>query len=170
MTIALGTTSGQKLASLREVLDDIGVKANIISVDVKSGISNQPTTENEVLEGSVKRANNALFKVKNADIGLGSEVGYHKDKSGAYEMFCCTSIVDKNNFTQSCYSSRFPLPKYHQNLLIENKYLSEYVDTFKPKASDPISNYIRELIKSRKPLLIEATRNTLLTYLDKLNS
>src|SRR5262245_46626674 len=107
MKIAVGTTSEQKLGYLQEILAEIGVKAEIMASDVKSGVSDQPITEEETQTGSINRAKAAFEKNLDADFGIGIEVGYHKNKKDNYEMFCCTSIVDKNNFLQSCFSSRF---------------------------------------------------------------
>lgn len=149
-------------------MDDIGIKAEVIPTKVISGVSDQPTSENETSKGSINRAKEALKLNPKADFGLGIEVGYHPDKKGNFEMFCCTSIVDKNDFVQSCFSSRFLLPKFHQKVLKEGKYLGEYVREYKKDVNEPVTNYVRELVRSRKPLIIEATRNSLLGYLEGL--
>lgn len=82
-------------------------------------------------------------------------------------MLCCASIVDENNVIESCFSSRFILPEFHQNVLKKGKYLGEYVRKYKKESNEPVTNYIRELVRGRKPLIIEATRNALLTYLER---
>lgn len=167
LKIAIGTTYLQKIEYLKEVLQDIGVEANIIPTKVKSGVSDQPMTEEETFQGSMNRAKEVLKENADADFGLGIEVGYHQNKQKNYEMFCCTTIVDKDNVIQSCFSSRFLLPEFHQNVLKEGKYLGEYVREYKEGLNEPVTNYIRELVRGRKPLIIEATRNTLLTYLER---
>lgn len=166
LKIAVGTTSKQKIGYLQEVLEEIGVKAEIISGDIKSGVSDQPITEEETEAGSINRARAALTQNPNADLGLGIEVGYQQNKNGEYQMFCCTTIVDAENFIQTCTSSKFLLPKFHQEILKENKYLGEYVREYKKEVNKPHINYIRELVRGRKPLVIEATRNALLNYLE----
>lgn len=167
LVIAVGTTYSQKIKYLQLVLNDIGIKADIIPTKVESGVSEQPISEEETLKGSINRAKGALKANSNSDFGLGIEVGYHPDKQGDYEMFCCTSIVDKNNSVKSCFSSRFLLPKFHQNILKKGKYLGKFVREYRKEVDEPVINYIRELVKSRKPLIIEATRNALLTYLER---
>lgn len=167
LVIAIGTTYPQKIEYLQFVLSEIGIKANIIPVKVESGISEQPLSKDATLKGSVNRAREALKKIPRADFGLGIEVGYHPNKQGNYEMFCCTSITDKNNVIQSCFSSRFLLPEFHQSVLKEGKYLGEYVRKNKEELNEPVTNYIRELVRGRRPLIIEATRNVLLAYLER---
>ncbi len=41
--IALGTSSEQKIGYLKEVLEELGIEAELIVNDVKSGISEQTT-------------------------------------------------------------------------------------------------------------------------------
>lgn len=168
MKIVVGTTYTQKIEYLKEVLDDIGIKAEVIPTKVESGVSDQPITEDETSKGSVNRARDALKLNPNADFGLGIEVGYQPNKKGDFEMFCCTSIADNVGFVQSCFSSRFLLPKFHQDILKENKNLGDYVRKYKEGVDKPVTNYVRELIRGRKPLVIEATRNVLLIYLEKI--
>lgn len=166
MKIAVGTVSVQKLDYLKEILDEIGIKAEIVPVDVKSEVSDQPITEDETQKGSLNRASAAFKNTPDADFGIGIEIGYHKNAQDDFEMFCCTSIVDKSDFTTSCFSSKFFLPNFHQEILKNNKPLGEYVREYKKEIDKPAVNYIRELVRGRKPLIIEATRNAILNYLE----
>ncbi len=166
LKIAVGTTSEQKIGYLKEVLDDIGIKAEIFPVDVKSEVSDQPITEEETQIGSSNRAKLAFEKTKDADFGIGIEVGYHKNKNEDYEMFCCASIFGKGESISNCFSTRFLLPDFHQEILKGNKYLGEYVREYKKEIDEPVVNYIREMVRGRKPLIIEATRNVLLQFLE----
>ncbi|MCS7092007.1 MAG: inosine/xanthosine triphosphatase [Patescibacteria group bacterium] len=167
LKIAVGTISKDKIKFLSEVIENVGLKAKIIPCQVQSGVSDQPITETETKEGSINRANRALDIRGNADFGLGIEVGYHLDKSGRYEIFCCASIVDKKNYVGTCESSRFPLPDYHHNILKEGKFLGHHVQSYKKSKKDKVTMYVREFLKSRKHLISEATRNVLLLYLNR---
>jgi len=165
LRIALGTTSLQKIGYLREVLEEIGITAEIIPQEVKSGVSEQPLSEAETKKGSLNRAKEALKQAPEADFGLGIEVGYQPNKEGQYEIFCSASVVDRNNFSLSCFSSRFLLPSFYQKILREGKYLGEFVREYKKGINEPVANYVREFIRGRKPLISEAVRNVLLIYL-----
>lgn len=166
LKIAIGTTYEQKIEYLKGVLAEIWVKAKVIPTKVKSGVSKQPISEDETSRGSVNRAGEALKKNPEADFGLGIEVGYHPNKEGNFEMFCCTSIVNKANLVRTCYSSKFLPPEFHQKVLKQGKYLGEYVREYKKGVNKPVTNCVRELVRSRKPLIIEAARNALLAYLE----
>lgn len=166
MIIALGTTSGQKQRYLEEVLNEIGLKAEIVAVNVESGVSDQPKSEEETDKGARNRATASLREVKSADFGLGVEVGYHQGKRG-WEMFCCAAIAGRDSVLESCISSRFPLPKYHQDVLEEDKNLGDYVRQYLEGVDEPVVNYIRELVRGRRPLIVEAIRNVVLSYLER---
>lgn len=166
LKIAVGTTSKQKIGYLKEVLNEIGISAEIVPTEVKSGVSDQPITEEETQTGSINRAKAAFEKVEDADFGIGIEVGYHKNKDEDFEMFCCTSIFGKGEAMASCFSTKFLLPDFHQQILKVNKYLGEYVNKYKEEVDEPVINYTRELVRGRKPLIIEATRNVLLQFLE----
>jgi len=169
MKIAIGTTSEQKIGYLKEVLDEIGFKAEIFPVETESEVSTQPITEDETLQGSINRARKSLDKVSDADFGVGIEVGYHLNSKSRYTMFCCTTIIDRNNFIETCKSSQFLLPEFHQKVLKKGKFLREYVREYKKEVDEPVTNYIRELVRGRKPLIKEAVRNVLLIYLENKN-
>ena len=65
--VAVETTSDPKIKYLREVLDGLKVMAKLVSVDVKSGVSEQPITSEETKQGSTNRAKGAFEMEKDAD-------------------------------------------------------------------------------------------------------
>jgi cytidyltransferase-like protein len=167
MKIAVGTTSNQKLSYLVEVLHEIGIKAQLLPAEVSSDVSEQPLTSEETVSGSINRAEAALSHHPGVDFAIGIEVGYHPNNNGDYDMFCCATIVDHDKFNQTCSSSRFLLPLYHQDILKQDKPLGKYVGDYMKDELDPATAYIRELVRGRKPLIIEAVRNVLLQYIQK---
>ncbi|MCK9556334.1 MAG: DUF84 family protein [Candidatus Paceibacterota bacterium] len=167
LTIAVGTTSLQKISYLKEVLKELGIKAVIKSIEVKSGISTQPITSKETKIGSINRAKNALKKVENADFALGVEVGYHKYLKNKYEIFCWATIIDKHSHQISGQSYKFSLPEYHQKILKSGKYLGDNLDGYSKKVKDSIGVYIDNAIRHRKPFIISALKDTLVRYLRK---
>ncbi|MEK6836502.1 MAG: DUF84 family protein [Nanoarchaeota archaeon] len=162
--IAVGTTSEQKIDYLKEVMKDIGIEATILSSNVESNVSGQPLTKEETTQGSINRAKSALKEHKNANIGIGIEVGYHKNKKD-YEMFCCATIIDNKGRCVSAHSHFFKLPKYHQERINEGKYLAHHLDEYlKGKNNNKIKEYIDYVIRKRKPFIYEACRSAILTY------
>jgi len=164
MKIAVGTTSKHKLEFLEEVLKNLDVNAEIVPVEADSKVSSQPLSENDTETGSINRANEALMQVESADFGLGIEVGYHQNKLGGLDMFCCASVVGKDGFNTSCVSSKLPLPKFHREIIAKNQNLGDFVREFKKDDNKKHVGLIRKMIIFRKELIVEATRNVLLNY------
>ncbi|OGD78688.1 hypothetical protein A2368_02130 [Candidatus Collierbacteria bacterium RIFOXYB1_FULL_49_13] len=164
MIIAAGTTSTQKLDFLEETIQEIGLQAKIIPIEVTSGVSDQPLSATETRAGSINRAQNSLTAQPMADLGLGIEVGYSLNKQGKYRIFCCVSIVDRHHRSVSCCSSFFLLPDFHQEIIKSGKHLGDHVRDYKKNTDHPVVNYTRDFIIHRKQIITEATRNALLQY------
>lgn len=167
LIIVIGTISTQKISYLEEVLKELKIRAIIKSTEVKSGVSEQPTTSNETKTGSINRAKNALKEIKSVNFSLGIEVGYHKYLKNKYEMFCWVTIIDKYGYRVSSQSYKFLLPKYHQKVLKSGKYLGHNLDEYSRKAKDSTSIYIDNMIRHRKPFITSALRDVLVKYLRK---
>lgn len=165
--IAVGTTSKQKIDYLNEVIKEIGLCADLIPINVKSNISNQPLTKEETILGSLNRAKSVLKENQKADIGLGIEVGYHREKED-YKIFCCTTIIDNKNKVVSACSHFFNLPSYHQEKLNSGKYLGDNLDSYLKEGDQKIKKYIADMIRYRKPFIYEACRSVLLEYFKDL--
>jgi non-canonical (house-cleaning) NTP pyrophosphatase len=165
--IALGTTSIWKINFVKKVLNDIRIKFDIIPVKTDSKVSDQPITEDETILGSINRAKQAIKESQDTDIGLGIEVGYHKEKNGDYEMFCYATIVEKDgNILSSC-SHKFLLPKMYQEVLKNNKEMHIYVDEYYKKDNHPATQYLAKMIDEREPFIIEAVRGVIIKYFRK---
>lgn len=167
LKIAMGTTYEQKISYLKEALDELDVKAEIIPVEVKSGVSSQPLTSAETKKGSINRAKEALEKINEADLGLGIEIGYEKNSSGKYEMLCWVTIFDKEAKQISVQSHQFLMPVFHQKILKENKYLGDYVREYLKTKNNKIIQEIGIILRDRKPFIINALHNALIHYLKK---
>jgi len=86
--IAVGTMSELKLKFMKNVSGDIGLDVEFVPAKVPSSVSEQPITDEETKSGSINRAKLALKEVKDVQVGLGIEVGYHKNEDNRYEIFC----------------------------------------------------------------------------------
>lgn len=167
LKIAIGTTSEQKIGYVKEALSKLGVKAEILGAEVKSGVSEQPLTSEETKKGSINRAKEALGKNPNADFSLGIEVGYHLNSDGKYEIFCWASIADREGNIVSKESHRFLLPKFYQKVLSEKKHVHEHLKDYFKTDSDPVVRYIAEMLRGRKPFIKNAVEQALISYLRK---
>ena len=167
LVLAVGTVSEQKIGYVKELISEIGLSIKLVPVDVQSGVSSQPLTEEETKKGSINRAKQALENVPSADCGIGIEVGYHKNKKGNYEIFCYSSIIDKDSKILSCSSNRFLMPKFHQDKIKNNLPLGKHVRDYFQRDNHPATQYIAELLRGRKQFIVESVRNALLFYLKK---
>jgi non-canonical (house-cleaning) NTP pyrophosphatase len=165
MRLAAATTSKQKLGYLKEVLKELGLDFEILSVDVDSGVSDQPMTEQETKQGSINRAQKALDETNNTDLSIGIEVGYHPNDTGKLEIFCFSTIIQRNGVVLSRESQRLLLPDFHQTILREGKYLGDHVRRFIEESPDEYSKQVGEDIRNRKTFIKSAIRSVLTDYI-----
>ena len=169
LTIALGTTSEQKIKYLEKVLRELKIEAQLIPTKVTSGVYDQPKTTKETEQGSINRAKGAFGKIPEADFAIGIEVGYHKNNKDEYEMFCWVTIIDKNGYQLSSQSHKFLLPKYHQGLLNNDLYLGDNLDGYMSgeESTNHVKKQIDDIVRYRKPFIENALRSALIRYVQK---
>lgn len=169
LTIALGTTSDQKIQYIKEVLEELKIEVKLIPTEVASGVSDQPKTTEETEQGSINRAKGAFGNIPEADFAIGIEVGYHKNTKDEYEMFCWVTIIDKNGYQLSSQSHKFLLPKYHQGLLCEDKYLGDNLDGYMQdeNSTNHVKKQIDDIVRYRRPFIENALKGALIRYLQK---
>jgi inosine/xanthosine triphosphatase len=83
MKIIIGTRNPAKVAAIKEAIKMID--AEFITMDVVSGVSDQPFSDEETIKGAVNRAVNSLREGK-GDLGLGLEGGVQESEHG---LFLC---------------------------------------------------------------------------------
>lgn len=81
--IVIGSKNPAKIKAVQAAFQNERVE--LISVDVPSGVSNQPFSDEETIKGAINRAYAAVEK-GNGDIGIGLEGGVHETE---YGMFLC---------------------------------------------------------------------------------
>ena len=167
--ISVGTTSDQKINYLKEILKELNIKSELISIRVNSGVSEQPKTSTETKKGSINRAKRAFKKELKADFSIGIEVGYHKNSKRKYEMFCWVTIIGNNGYQISSQSHKFLLPKYYQNVLEKGLFVNEHLGGFmkNKKEASHAKRKIDEIVRHRKPFIENALKNALIRYLNK---
>lgn len=79
MTIAVGSKNPVKIAAVKEAFELVWPEEDIevVGVEVPSGVSNQPMTDDETIKGAMNRAQKAL-DLSDADFGVGPEGGLQK--------------------------------------------------------------------------------------------
>jgi len=127
MRIVVGTTNAAKIDAAKSALRRIWPDAEVVAAEVNSGVSVQPKSDDEAIEGALNRAKEGLKKVK-ADFGLGLE-GTTVDTK--YGMFLCgwVAVVDKNGtFGLGC-TSKIQLPEKVAEEIRNGKELGPVMDT-----------------------------------------
>lgn len=122
MKVNVGTKNQNKLQAVRETLLDFPefFEAEVLLLDVDSGVSKQPKTMEQTIEGAMNRAKNAF---NNCDISVGLESGLMKvpnTKSGYMDITMC-AIYDGKRFHLGG-SSVFEYPKSIVDLIFSKDY------------------------------------------------
>ncbi len=126
MKINIGSKNKAKIDALKEILKEYPdlSDAEVIFKDVDTGVSDQPKSLEETIDGAMKRATNCF---KDCDFSVGLESGLMKvpeTKTGYMDTTAC-AIYDGKNFhlgLSSCFE--YP-PKVVKYILENNKNVSE---------------------------------------------
>lgn len=110
MKIAIGTTSELKARALKNALDKLEIKAEIMPTKIDSGISKQPFGYKEMVKGAKNRAEEA-FKKTHSDLVMGVENGL-VDIEGNFFDIACAYIISKNGEESVAFSSGIFIPKW----------------------------------------------------------
>lgn len=126
MKIAVGSTNKAKLEAAKLAILKIFPKAKVVGVSVVSGVSDQPKSDKESIEGAVNRARSAQKKTK-ADFGIGMEGGIQKIGSNWFESGWI-AVVDKNGNLGLGSSARFEMSAKLTKELLSGKELRDVMN------------------------------------------
>lgn len=79
MKIIIGSKNPTKITAVKNSFQHL--ESEFISLDVQSGVSEQPFSDEETIKGAINRAKGALEQ-GNGDIGIGLEGGVHETSHG----------------------------------------------------------------------------------------
>lgn len=98
LTLAIGSKNQAKNLAVQTAFQKAFPKTHLTVTghDVNSGIADQPTTDEESIQGAINRARNALEVNKQADYGVGLE-GNTVTISGTMYLHGWVAIVHKND-------------------------------------------------------------------------
>lgn len=98
MIVAVGSKNKTKIDPVKDIFSHHFKGVKVIGVSVKSNVSDQPKTDDEMFQGALNRAKNALKKVKDADYGVGIEGGLHKYSYGWFERSLVVIVDRKGSY------------------------------------------------------------------------
>ncbi|OHX66078.1 inosine/xanthosine triphosphatase [Flammeovirga pacifica] len=119
--IAIASKNTVKINASLEGMKKILPKINfeVIGVDVSSGVSDQPMSNNETWQGALNRAMNAKAEVVDADYWIGMEGGIDKDDDGKMYAFAWMCVIDQDGDIGKGMTGLFYLPPKVQQLVEE---------------------------------------------------
>ena len=111
MKIIVGSTNPSKVDAVKEVLSMYSFlrDADIAGTNATSGVSDQPKSSAETIQGAINRANNAYNHAK-CDYSIGLESGFHEFPVAGYMEFTACAIYDGKNYHFG-FSSAFKCPE-----------------------------------------------------------
>lgn len=131
MRILIGTKNSAKIKGAKEAFEEYFDDVEIMNIDVKSNVSEQPLND-EIYEGARNRANNLIKYAKEnsiyADYYLGIESGM-TNRLGKWMITNIAVIKDREGNEGFGTSASFPIP---------NKYIDEIIETNLGKVIDRI--------------------------------
>jgi len=127
--IIIGSKNPAKIMAAQAAFQN--ERLQFISVDVPSGVSNQPFSDDETIKGAINRAIAAL-KEGNGDIGIGLEGGVHETE---YGMFLCNwgALAERGKPPIIAGGARILLPVAVANRLKAGEELGPVMDDFTHK-------------------------------------
>jgi len=126
MRIALGSENKAKRRALAMAAARFFPDAEIVCVSVPSGVSGQPTSDDETMRGAENRARAAL-EVTDADYGVGLEGGYQR-VGDRHFAFGWAVAVDRDGRVGLGSTARFELSPKFMSLMTDGKEMGDVVD------------------------------------------
>lgn len=127
--ISIGSKNLAKIAAVKNAFKEY--RYEIVSVDVASGVSAQPMTDKETIQGAINRATSAATEMK-AEIGIGLEGGVQQTTTG---LFLCNwgalKVKDLPPFIAG--GARIPLPQDIADRILQGEELGPIMNEFSKK-------------------------------------
>jgi len=95
MKFAVGSQNPSKVACAQLIGNRLFDSVDVIGVSVSSSVADQPSCDEECIEGAINRARRALERVEDADYGIGMEGGFHRIGDRVFESGWIV-VVDRN--------------------------------------------------------------------------
>jgi len=110
MLVAVGSMNPVKLSGVKKAYCKVFKEVEVKGVKVSSGVSPQPLTLEETVEGAVNRAKNALKVIEGAEHGIGVEAGWINLRDLWVDVQVAAIVTRKGELSIG-FSPAFPLPK-----------------------------------------------------------
>lgn len=128
MNIGIGSKNQAKIEAVVQAFAQLNQPAHVKGVDALSGVSSQPMTDRETLEGAINRARWTL-KAEPFDLAIGLEGGVDETPMGMILCNWC-AIVDNHGSIGIGGGVRILVPDDIADQIREGKELGDVIDQF----------------------------------------
>lgn len=129
--VAVGSRNPSKVEAVQTAFKMVGVKAEVIGIDVRSGVPAQPFSDEETIQGAVNRATHVINEASGQpfDYGVGLEGGVVDTPFG---MFVCNwgAIIDRDGVVGIGGGHRVQLPEAIVSELHKGRELGSIIDAW----------------------------------------
>ncbi len=170
MKIAVSSKNPVKIEAVRLAFKKIFPEREIeiLSAGVKSGVSNQPMSDKETLQGAVNRANEIYKLFPEADYSVGIEGGVEFDNETAVAF--AWMLIRSKNKTSKSRTTTFELPRKISDLIKQGYELGEADDmVFKQdnsKQKNGAVGLLTQNVITRKELYTQAVTLALIPHIN----
>lgn len=158
MKFVLGSKSEDKREIIEKALRELNIKAEIESVEVDSGITDQPLDKEITLQGAKNRARNAKKANKGADFWVGLEGGLH-DYGEGYHLVTYACLIDISGDEFVGNGAEIALPQAVSESVKNGAQFGQVVREYANE------HEIDENLISREAPFVEAIQNAYCNYL-----
>lgn len=129
LIFAVGSQNPVKVECVEESVRQFWSSARVSGVAAASGVSHQPTSDDEMLAGALNRARVAMRTLQGADYGVGIEGGILDTNAGMW-AYAWVAAVDRTGTIGTGQTGRFLLPEGVARLIRQGLELGEADDRF----------------------------------------
>ncbi|WP_010195405.1 DUF84 family protein [Bacillus sp. m3-13] len=132
MKVIVGSKNPAKYGAVQDAMRELEMEAETIALEVESGVSKQPMTDQETIEGALHRARAALKEIDDADFAIGLEGGVVLGSTPSSEVMVCNwgALVAKDGKEYIAGGARIPLPDDFKEELLAGKELGDLMDEY----------------------------------------
>lgn len=132
MKVMVGSTNPVKVKAAENVFRQWRLHAEIVGIDVPSGVSEQPMSDDETIRGAVNRAKEVLASNPEAEYGVGIEGGVTETP---YGLYLCNwgAVAQRDGLIGVGGGARFLLPDSVKERIYRGEELGLVIDDLMKK-------------------------------------
>lgn len=129
MRVVIGTKNKAKTGAVTKVMSQHFPQVTFEFIDVASGVSEQPMSNEETRQGAINRAKASVLAVEGAACGFGLEGGVYEIDG---QMYCCNwgAMALPTGEVYSCAGASFVLPEVVASRVRAGEELGPVMDDF----------------------------------------